>query len=197
MDTAGWTHILNICNTFENIFNECGSPICKPQDALRTLPAPRLPLVQYIEDLQGELLTCGLDISKAKLCSSIYEESLTARATEVQLSLQESWLAIGTQDADDARGALVRLHVNCFRQDVQDRRERIMQLVRGHLADGHSNDSDENIDLCQWTSEARKLMEQVYQRLPRLEQHEKKTLSEVSGLSLRQITIWVRPSRST
>lgn len=121
---------------------------------------------------------------------SVLQAHLERLATDVQSNFKKQWIErlSYSQISSMTQEAVITIHIKRFEEEMNHCR----QLLEGSFLNESPMEDSATIGH-EWTTEARSLMEHVYQKLPRLEQHEKKTLAEVSGLSLRQITIWVRP----
>lgn len=154
-------------------------------------PAPFLNLQQFISDPSYELRACGLSTEQIKECSAILDANLRGLAEQFQSAFQAAWIKVhgNARTREMARDTLDKLHCERFKEEVLLRRNRLVEILKEQkLASEELLDSE---TVGEWTDETRALMERVYQQHPKLEAHEKKLLSEVSGLSLRQISIWV------
>lgn len=157
---------------------------------------PDLALHTMLPDIQPDLWSLGLTSLQVRDCTAIFQNTLLAASTELQATFARNWLQIrGDEEMRfKSQAALRTIYIDGFGEEIARSHSRILELAAAAAAAGRaacvdSMKGDEaNVE---WTDETRALMERVYQQHPKLEAHEKKLLAEASGLSLRQISIWV------
>lgn len=153
---------------------------------------PYLALQAHIPNIRHDLEKAGLRLEEVEDCAAIFEKNLIQMSTEMQLTFAKAWKEIsgGPEGRKQSQDALIELHISSFQTEIAWSTRRVLDLA--------ATQRFSNGDICkaeemtaEWTDETRALMERVYQQHPKLEAHEKKLLAEASGLSLRQISIWV------
>lgn len=155
--------------------------------------APQLALRATIPDIRPELILAGIASEQVEACVLIFESGLLSLGQELQLAFEKAWMEFPNVEEICTRSqiALIELYSSNFRAEVDWRRTRVMQLAMAANGQMSADSCRGDPTNPEWTEETRALMERVYQQHPKLEAHEKKLLAEASGLSLRQISIWV------
>lgn len=175
------------------------SPLCIPhlpdeENSSYDSP-PSLALQRYMLDITSDLQSYALSQDHLRFCVRTYDDSLHETRVDFQQSFQADWSRIsGTPECRvQMQRTLAKLYQDSFIKEVLFRKAQIINFIqRENIAKAASSLDIEGGG--EWTDETRALMERVYQQHPKLEGHEKKLLAEVSGLSLRQVSIWVSPS---
>jgi hypothetical protein len=184
-----WTSLRDVAMHLESYLHSTASQ----QDSSTTEAGdpPSLELSLHIVDVRPDLEALGVDPAKREELAAVLEENLDKMASGLQGLFENAWRSV-SGDADiqcATRRALHKLHADRFVQEAHERAQRLLQLVQLQQTSDFNTTGGEGAE---WTDATRALMERVYQQHPKLEAHEKKLLAEVSGLSLRQISIWVR-----
>lgn len=153
---------------------------------------PNLALQNHICDITSDLHGYGLSQEQLHTCVLVYENSMHETSREFQKSFETNWLRLtgDLEFRDLAQRTLVKLYQDRFNDQLSSRRNLAITLIR-RANTPNITSSDDAEGGGEWTDQTRALMERVYQQHPKLEGHEKKLLAEVSGLSLRQVSIWV------
>lgn len=195
-DSTSWQAIVEISGQWDKILGDVHRLEERSSQASShdLTPPPNLNLMQYVPDIQSELEVCDNQMrERVETFARIFRENLERTSQEIQQAFEASWCQVRGEDIskNQTQEALIKLFQKQFAGEVQERKTiAIRALTRPHLA-YQVQEEMENASGAEWTDETRALMERVYQQHPKLEAHEKKVLSEVSGLSLRQISIWV------
>jgi len=188
-NTADWEALRRAAAEWETLLGQLPPKITGNKDASSRQP-PTLGLWTLIKDIRPQLRLMKLDEEKIEQCALIYEDSLQQASTEMQQAFELAWASLegDSGSLNEGQAALARLHKERFLAETAFRQRIAIEMIESrHLAVTGSENAE-------WTEETRALMERVYQQHPKLEAHEKKLLAEVSGLSLRQISIWVSAS---
>lgn len=192
-DIACWKALRDTSAQWSTLIKTADTPHAALQARSHTLP-PQLRLQKHIANVRCDLQELGLDTEIAERCASAFEQSLRSASDEFQRGFEEAWIAVGTDPvvADTAQSALVKLHEDGFKSEVACRKAIMISSIKDQHLERLTSASDSTLS-GNWTEATRALMERVYQEHPKLEAHEKRLLAEASGLSLRQISIWVSP----
>lgn len=175
---------LKLAALVQNALLDQGHP--QPVSRKRMDSVPDIQLLAGIPNLRNDLARIDIGEDRVERCASMYETSLRALGQELQKSFEDTWCNLLDDPSipKQTQAALIQLYERRFLEEIDSRRTIIFQLVSEQTKDDIEQSGE-------WTDETRALMERVYQQHPKLEAREKKVLSEVSGLSLRQISIWV------
>lgn len=190
-DAAEWEALYNASQKLKVMLELAGAEdVAESEDGQCSEAPPDLQLSSYIPDIQEALRQHLPSAVGFQELVDMYERSLISDARHLQATFESGWTECKGVDVAVMQGrqALIRLHTVAFKEAAAYRKEVILARLRGQQ-DMQTDSVGEKG--CEWTDETRALMERVYQQHPKLGAHEKKVLSEVSGLSLRQISIWV------
>lgn len=188
-----WAQLGDICASLESVLKKNAVPEeVQSLDRLQSTP-PHLDLQQYVPNVMLRLEACDFSTHLNPGIRPILEATLVERCRRLQQSFEEAWYRLqGDSPARHmAEQALQTLHVKRFQEDAAQDLQLLTEILQRYAGETSRNDQIDKSSGSEWTDETRALMERVYQQHPKLEAHEKKLLAEVSGLSLRQISIWV------
>lgn len=194
-DTSGsqeWKTLHSVCSEWEALICSVVPEIANVSTAQREEP-PQLLLHNLIPEIRSDLHRFDLKPEQVEGCGQIFEQSLLSTSCDMQAVFQDAWSQIPDSEEvrSESQSALVKLHEQRFKAEIVWRRGRLLELAAAAKSSPSAMKCEDMA--AEWTEETRALMERVYQQHPKLEAHEKKLLAEASGLSLRQISIWVSP----
>lgn len=190
IDAAEWAAIRETSERWDTFLQAVGLTE-ESQTSSRQQAAPMLKLHEFIPCIKAELELYIVDEVEVRQYASMFADILHKLSTDIQGTFEEAWrnLPGEGQGLRLSQNALTQLHTRGFLEAIAGHKKTLFEKLQTIVKPDRGDSTGGRVG--EWTDNTRALMEEVYQQHPKLEAHEKKLLAEVSGLSLRQISIWV------